>query len=61
MQIFSTFIFASIFTTLLIPETKRITLEDLAQDWDMSYQDITGAPVVQNKTGDRGSDEEPKV
>jgi hypothetical protein len=25
---------AGIFTTLLIPETKRRTLKDLAQDWE---------------------------
>lgn len=36
MQIFSAFMFAGIFTTLLIPETKRKTLEDLAEDWDFS-------------------------
>jgi PHS family inorganic phosphate transporter-like MFS transporter len=34
MQIFSAFIFASIFTILLISKTKRKTLEDLAGDWD---------------------------
>ena len=43
MQIFSAFMFAGIFTTLLIPETKRRTLEDLAQDWDMGGESITGA------------------
>ncbi|KAI0584556.1 Inorganic phosphate transporter 1-6 /Pi cotransporter [Pyrenophora tritici-repentis] len=43
MQIFSAFMFAGIFTTLLIPETKRRTLEDLAQDWDMGDESITGA------------------
>jgi PHS family inorganic phosphate transporter-like MFS transporter len=41
MQIFSAFMFAGIFTTLLIPETKRRTLEDLAQDWDMGDESIT--------------------
>ncbi|KAF2262244.1 MFS general substrate transporter [Lojkania enalia] len=35
MQIFSAFMFCGIFTSLLIPETKRRTLEDLANDWDM--------------------------
>jgi PHS family inorganic phosphate transporter-like MFS transporter len=30
MQIYSAFMFAGIFTTLLIPETKRKTLEQLA-------------------------------
>jgi PHS family inorganic phosphate transporter-like MFS transporter len=56
MQIFSAFMFAGIFTTLLIPETKRRTLEDLAMDWDMGGESITGAPVT-NKTADAGSDE----
>jgi len=62
MQIFSFFMFCGIFTTLLIPETKRRTLEDLAQDWDMGGESITGAPIV-NKTHEAGSDEivhEPK-
>ncbi|KAL1600233.1 acid phosphatase pho5 [Nothophoma quercina] len=59
MQIFSAFMFAGIFTTLLIPETKRKTLEDLAMDWDMGNENITGAPT--NKSVERGSDEEPKV
>lgn len=57
MQIFSAFMFAGIFTTLLIPETKRRTLEDLAQDWDMGGESITGAEYAQNKTGERSSDE----
>jgi hypothetical protein len=35
MQILSAFMFAGIFTKLLIPETKRKTLEDLAGDWDV--------------------------
>ncbi|OAK95899.1 phosphate permease [Phaeosphaeriaceae sp. SRC1lsM3a] len=56
MQIFSAFMFAGIFTTLLIPETKRRTLEDLAMDWDMGNESITGAPVAP-KHGNRSSDE----
>ncbi|PVH93698.1 inorganic phosphate transporter 1-6 /Pi cotransporter [Periconia macrospinosa] len=56
MQIFSAFMFAGIFTTLLIPETKRRTLEDLAQDWDMGGEDITGVPT-QSKAADAGIDE----
>lgn len=56
MQIFSAFMFAGIFTTLLIPETKRRTLEDLAQDWDMGGESITGAPI-HNKSVDGASDE----
>jgi MFS transporter, PHS family, inorganic phosphate transporter len=42
MQIFSGFMFCGIFTTLLIPETKRRTLEDLAKDWDMGRESLTG-------------------
>ncbi|KAF1921757.1 major facilitator superfamily domain-containing protein [Ampelomyces quisqualis] len=59
MQIFSAFMFAGIFTTLLIPETKRRTLEDLAMDWDMGNESITGAPAAhENKNhGNRSSDE----
>ena len=57
MQIFSAFMFAGIFTTLLIPETKRRTLEDLAMDWDMGGESITGAPVAHKHAADAGSDE----
>lgn len=54
MQIFSAFMFAGIFTTLLIPETKRRTLEDLAQDWDMGDESITGEEHIRkmNRTSD---------
>jgi PHS family inorganic phosphate transporter-like MFS transporter len=55
MQIFSAFMFAGIFTTLLIPETKRRTLEDLAMDWDMGNESITGAHT--DPKHDRSSDE----
>jgi PHS family inorganic phosphate transporter-like MFS transporter len=55
MQIFSAFMFAGIFTTLLIPETKRKTLEDLAMDWDMGTESITGA-AAENKRSEQGSD-----
>lgn len=34
MQIYSLFMFLGIFTTLLIPETARKTLEDLAGEYD---------------------------
>jgi len=57
MQIFSAFMFAGIFTSLLIPETKRRTLEDLAQDWDMGDESITGLEHAQAKHAGRGSDE----
>jgi PHS family inorganic phosphate transporter-like MFS transporter len=52
MQIFSAFMFAGIFTTLLIPETKRRTLEDLAQDWEMGDESITGATRVEERSSD---------
>jgi PHS family inorganic phosphate transporter-like MFS transporter len=58
MQIYSLFMFLGIFSTLLIPETKRRTLEDLAMDWDMGNESITGAPL-QHKAADGGSDELP--
>jgi MFS transporter, PHS family, inorganic phosphate transporter len=45
MQIYSLFMFLGIFSTLLIPETKRITLEKLAGEYDFSG-DITGADGV---------------
>ncbi|XPS77920.1 hypothetical protein M3J07_009947 [Ascochyta lentis] len=52
--------FAGIFTTLLILETKRKTLEDLALDWDIGTEHISGAPMT-NKSVERGSDDEPKA
>ncbi|KAF2872305.1 inorganic phosphate transporter 1-6 /Pi cotransporter [Massariosphaeria phaeospora] len=60
MQIFSAFMFAGIFTTLLIPETKRRTLEDLANDWDMGGESITGAPINNKQAhghGDNSSED----
>ncbi|KAF1849749.1 inorganic phosphate transporter 1-6 /Pi cotransporter [Cucurbitaria berberidis CBS 394.84] len=56
MQIFAAFMFAGIFTTLLIPETKRRTLEDLAQDWDMGNESITGGEHAKhvNRSSDEG-------
>ena len=42
MQIYSLFMFLGIFSTLLIPETKRITLEQLAGEYDMGGESITG-------------------
>jgi MFS transporter, PHS family, inorganic phosphate transporter len=60
MQIFSAFMFAGIFTTLLIPETKRRTLEDLAQDWDMGNESITGNEYAV-KSAERASDEPAEV
>lgn len=60
MQIFSAFMFAGVFTTLLIPETKRRTLEDLAMDWDMGGESITGAASA-TKATDANSDEHKTV
>jgi PHS family inorganic phosphate transporter-like MFS transporter len=58
MQIFSAFMLTGIFTTLLIPETKRRTLEDLAMDWDMGDESITGAPTAHaHHDANRSSDE----
>jgi PHS family inorganic phosphate transporter-like MFS transporter len=53
MQIYSLFMFLGIFTTLLTPETKRITLEKLAGEYDMGDEDITGASAagVAHKSG----------
>ena len=53
MEIYAAFMFAGIFTTLCIPETKRRTLEDLSGD-DQVYGN--GAPAV----ADNASDEAPK-
>lgn len=40
MQIYAAFMFAGIFTTLLIPETKRRSLEDLAGEYAMGPEDL---------------------
>ena len=56
--------FCGIFTTLLIPETKRRTLEDLAQDWDMGDESITGmehARKVENRSSDEAGTTELKA
>jgi len=47
MQIYSLFMFLGIFTTLLIPETKRVTLEQLAGEYDMGDESITGRHMGQ--------------
>jgi PHS family inorganic phosphate transporter-like MFS transporter len=47
MQIYSLFMFLGIFSTLLIPETARITLEQLAGEYDMGGESITGGHVEQ--------------
>ena len=38
MQIYSLFMFLGIFTTLLIPETKRLTLEQLSGEESMETE-----------------------
>ncbi|KAF4614368.1 hypothetical protein G7Y89_g15369 [Cudoniella acicularis] len=45
MQIFSAFMFAGIFTTLLIPETKRKTLEELAGEFHFTNADLPAQPT----------------
>ncbi|OCK85365.1 inorganic phosphate transporter 1-6 /Pi cotransporter [Lepidopterella palustris CBS 459.81] len=66
MQIYSLFMFLGIFTTLLIPETKRRTLEELAGDWDMGGESITGGTTVEPKSAELNGDhsdavDEPKT
>jgi len=49
MQIFSLFMFLGIFSSLLIPETKRLTLEQLSGDESM--ENMVHEPVVVNEKG----------
>lgn len=55
MQIYSAFMFAGIFTTMLIPETKRKTLEELAGEYEMGDEHITGGTVMNETTVTSGS------
>ncbi|KAI9744727.1 MAG: Inorganic phosphate transporter pho84 [Claussenomyces sp. TS43310] len=49
MQIFALFMFLGCFTTLLIPETKRVTLEQLAGEYDMDEESVTSThPATQS-------------
>ena len=57
MQIYSLFMFLGIFTTLLIPETKRLTLEKLSGEYDMSDEPVGGADVAVPKPGSEGGQE----
>jgi hypothetical protein len=57
MQIYSLFMFLGIFTTLLIPETKRITLEKLSGEYDMSDESVAGADVAVLEPGSEVSQE----
>jgi MFS transporter, PHS family, inorganic phosphate transporter len=43
MQIYSLFMFLGIFTTFLIPETKRITLEQLSGEYDFGEENTVAA------------------
>jgi MFS transporter, PHS family, inorganic phosphate transporter len=54
MQIYSLFMFLGIFTTLLIPETKRLTLEKLSGEYDMSGEAVRepGSEVGQEGVAD---------
>jgi PHS family inorganic phosphate transporter-like MFS transporter len=65
MQIFALFMLCGCFTTLLIPETKRKTLEELAGEvpGTPSYDPVTAGHVgkvsaVQDNNGDRIASEE---
>jgi len=49
MQIYSAFMFAGIFTSFLIPETKRKTLEDLAGEYDMAPIDLHAEQIAAGK------------
>lgn len=40
MQIYAAFMLAGVFTTLLIPETKRKTLEELAGEYDLGGESM---------------------
>jgi PHS family inorganic phosphate transporter-like MFS transporter len=54
MQIYSVFMFAGIFTSLLIPETKRKTLEDLAGEYEFGHvEHVADAP--QTKGSDKST------
>lgn len=55
MQIFALFMLLGCFSTLLIPETKRRTLEELGGEWDMGNESITGNNKVTRENSDEGS------
>lgn len=56
MQIYAAFMFAGIFTTLLIPETKRKTLEDLAGEYAMAPIDLEAEQIAAGKVGSTGKE-----
>jgi PHS family inorganic phosphate transporter-like MFS transporter len=55
MQIYSAFMFAGIFTSFLIPETKRKTLEDLAGEYDMAPVDLQAEQIAAGKVEAKSS------
>lgn len=58
LQIYAFFMFLGIFTTLLIPETKRRTLEEISGEEGQAYHgaDENGGPMLV-KDGSNGTDE----
>lgn len=55
MQIFALFMFLGIFTTLLLPETKRKTLEELAGEVEGTPNyDSANGPTEGARTGSSG-------
>jgi len=53
MQIFALFMFCGIFTTLLIPETKRQTLEELAEKYHGDSESIDSSQTEEPITNDK--------
>jgi PHS family inorganic phosphate transporter-like MFS transporter len=51
MQIYSLFMFLGIFTTLLIPEIKRLTLEKLLGEYYMSDESIAETDEAVSEPG----------
>ena len=56
MQIYALFMFLGIFTTLLIPETKRKTLEQLSGEYDLKGETMTTPVPVSGETKIKGDD-----
>jgi len=59
MQIYAAFMFAGIFTSLLIPETKRKTLEDLAGEYAMAPIDLQAEQIAAGKLPPTAGKESP--
>ncbi len=61
MQIYALFMFLGIFTTLLIPETKRKTLEELSGEFDLQGERaVEPAVLVEEKHIGSGDSHEAK-